>query len=1539
MRRVASRRAFRALIVVCGLVVLAALLVAAPVASSATRAAGREVGPAALRAPEGVEVGGGASAAMTDSVVSERHRVFVRFAGGVSALRRARFRRSLGAKVVRAYGLVPGLELLEVPGASSATAHARSLARVQPSTVSYAVPDVAYRVQALPDDPLYGEQWGMPSIDAPEAWERSTGSKSVVVAVLDTGIDLDHPDLQANIWTNPDPGQDGYTGDVHGWNFVENDNDPNDNYGHGTHVAGIIGAVGDNGIGVSGVNWSVSLMALKICGATGLCEASAEIAALEYAVEHGAKIANASYGAADGGYPPEEEAIRAAGKAGLLFVAGAGNQDSNNDGEPFYPASYPLENIISVTASTPSETIASFANFGAESVGLAAPGENILSTLPESGAVLTSPTGYGLLSGTSMAAPQVTGAAALLWSMHPSWTMQQIRARILRSTRAIPTLFGKVSSCGELDVGAASDPEVPELASLCAARSGSGSGSVSSTPAGLQCGSNCAEKVPPGAEQTLTATPAAGSTFAGWSGACTGTAPCVVAPTLGASVTARFNADGAPAGWEERALTAPSEREPFLPGSHISGPLAAFYNVALSADGSVRAKTIFDEHESECNYTSSDTGGVFMERDTPSGWVSEGRLTAPALGSDEAARWANCSDYGALTELSGDGSTLLVAPKMEQTDDSNSDFRCAAFVYRHEAGGWKLDGTLFPPGVGVDGSPDEQGCEHFGIAGAISDDGDTVAMRETSSVDVFTRTPGSGWSLAQHIVLPTGPGCQESIGSRQLVMSGDGTSMLVGDPSCADSGPQSIGRVYAYTQTGGSWSLVQVISAPEQQFQNSFGSSVAISDDGDTATMRVGPNVTGLTRGADAAWVFERVGERWQAEQRLTAPVDDEGAALECPAIIENGLRIVCVAADTVGLDSEQGVVYIFERPTAGWGAPASAPLSIFASEGAADDRLGQAGYLGWASLAVTADGSLIDATISPVNLATHLYTDNRIGYEFAAPMPAAPTISGLSVTAGTVASRVTITGTNLRGATQVSFAGGEASQYRIDSASEITATVPEDAKAGPVSVTTRAGTATSSQQFTVLASLSATASPSVAAGEAIQDSASLLGGSSPTGTISFQLYAAGDTACSQPLLSQALSVNVTGDGLYSSSSLSWGTPGVYQWVASYSGDAHNAPVEGACDEPGEQVILKARPSLAQGASPSAAAGEAIHDAVSLAGGSSPTGTIAFQLYAAGDTTCSQPLLSEPLSMSVTAGDGLYTSPGLLQGTPGAYQWVATYSGDAYNAPARSACGEPGAQVLVKERPPGPAVLSESASQPTPTAVLLSAAIDAGDQLAVYHFEYGLSSSYGSSTPEAQVAAGQSEVMVGPTAIEGLQPGATYHYRLVLQGAGGTTFGADETFTTPAGALVPEVPGAIVKPSTTPNTISTQTFSGLSLHAKDDPPRLVLRLTVNVGASKIAVKATAPKYPKHHASKAVVLASLTRANVAAGTLQLDVPLNARAELAVRHERNLKVTVAVTATPPGGRPEVVIGEITLAAHAARLRISAPGPARPAGTPQA
>lgn len=294
----------------------------------------------------------------------------------------------MGVTLVRAYHLVPGLELVRAGSSRAKPAGAVAKPSVDAAAslsrnanVEYATPDLSFHVQAdpvVPDDPLYSQQWGLESIGAPEAWERTTGSKSVIVAVLDTGIDLTQPDLEANIWTNPDPGQDGYVDDVHGWNFVENNNDPNDDYdlhsfGHGTDVAGIIGAVGDNGIGVTGINWSVSLMPLKVCNSEGGCEQGAVIAALEYAVEHGAKVANASFGGADNSFKPEEEAIAAAGKKGLLFVAAVNDKPTNNDSIPVYPASYPLDNVISVAATTPSEALAKFSSYGATSVQIGFP--------------------------------------------------------------------------------------------------------------------------------------------------------------------------------------------------------------------------------------------------------------------------------------------------------------------------------------------------------------------------------------------------------------------------------------------------------------------------------------------------------------------------------------------------------------------------------------------------------------------------------------------------------------------------------------------------------------------------------------------------------------------------------------------------------------------------------------------------------------------------------------------------------------------------------------------------------------------------------------------------------------------------------------------------------------------------------------------------------------------------------------------------------------------------------------------------------------
>ena len=904
-------------------------------------------------------------------------RVLVRFRSGASAAAEKQARSSAGATLVRSYRLVPGLELLKVAPVHAAPSALAAIAR--DPEVLYATRDVAYHVQSIPDDPLFEDQWGMESIGAPEAWEHSTGSSSVTVAVLDTGITLNHPDLEANIWTNPDPGRYGYADDLHGWNFVANDNDPSDDYGHGTHVAGIIGAVGNNGIGVAGVNWSVSVMPLKICNGEGICYLSDEIAALEYAVEHGAKVANASFGGDYGGEKAEEEAIAAAGKAGLLYVAAAGNDASNDDSEPFYPASYPLENIVSVAATTRSGGLASFSDYGPKSVDLGAPGQEILSTLPTSGP-LSSSTGYGYLSGTSMATPQVTGAAALLWSEHPSWTMQQVRARLLSTARPLQSLSGKASSCGELDVGLAANPAVPEEASLCVLRSGTGTGSVSSSVGGIECGSSCSAKFAPGTPVTLTATPQAGSTFAGWSGACSGTGPCTVTSTITALVTAVFNAATGADGWEDEPLAAPSARKPFEPGT---SPEYTFYNVSLSADGKTRAKTIYN-NGSSCTYASDEPGGVYLEEKTESGWMSDGSIGPPSLGSDLGARWPTCADFGTLTQLSADGTTLLVSAEQDSTinPELGPRYRCAAFVYHHGAGGWEPAGTLFPPGVNAQGSTESTACKFFGIGGAMSADGTRAAVLGNQRVDMFA-DKGTGWSLEQNIVLPEGPECGETIGPKQIAMSGDGAMLLVGSPDCEVDARSAVGRVYVYTRSGSSWSLTQTIESPEAVKFNEFGRTIAISGDDSTAAIDGYGEAAGLPAGAGASWVLQREAGVWHFAGRLTAPTPQPEVYFSCPTIVENGSRIICRAGETVGSNSRQGVIYIFDRPAGGWTA-SSTPTRLFALEGAAGDHLSLSGHLKWPAFATTADGTEIDTTIIPSNLANGTYPNDRIGYEFA---------------------------------------------------------------------------------------------------------------------------------------------------------------------------------------------------------------------------------------------------------------------------------------------------------------------------------------------------------------------------------------------------------------------------------------------------------------------------------------------------------------------------------------------------------------------------
>jgi subtilisin family serine protease len=323
----------------------------------------------------------------------------------------------------------------------------------QDPRVKYAEPNVILRSAQAPNDPTLsrdfdlintGQTGGTPDadIDADEAWDITTGSANMVVAVIDTGVDYTHPDLAANMWHNPgeipgnhkDDDGNGFVDDVYGYDFVNKDGDPMDDNSHGTNVAGIIGMVGNNAIGAAGVNWNAKIMALKTGDADGNFAISDVLEAYNYVIlmkTRGVdiRVTNNSYGGFNSFNQSWKDAIDAMGQAGILFVAAAHNQaqdiDTSVDGLRMYPASFDSPNIISVAATDHNDRIASFSNWGATSVDLAAPGEGIWSTVPGNS--------YAWFNGTSQAAPEVAGAAALVWSAFPNLTAQEVKARLLNS--------------------------------------------------------------------------------------------------------------------------------------------------------------------------------------------------------------------------------------------------------------------------------------------------------------------------------------------------------------------------------------------------------------------------------------------------------------------------------------------------------------------------------------------------------------------------------------------------------------------------------------------------------------------------------------------------------------------------------------------------------------------------------------------------------------------------------------------------------------------------------------------------------------------------------------------------------------------------------------------------------------------------------------------------------------------------------------------------------------------------------------------------
>jgi subtilisin family serine protease len=412
----------------------------------------------------------------SDQAASRKTRVLVRFRSGVTQQTIESIAEKLNDDVEDRIEAVEGLEVIEDEDNRTADEVVKQYQAL--AEVEYAEANSEIKLDhegggkhVHANDELFFRQWGLfnhgqnggksgADISAMRAWASTKGSDQVVVAVLDSGVDYTHPDLANNIWSRPliiktyqddDLTPDGPVDDVHGFDALEGTGDPMDDNGHGTHCAGIVGAEGDNDIGIAGVNWHVKIMPLRFMDAEGAGTTKDAIAAINYVINRkragvNVRVISASWGSTFKSRALED-VIRKAGEEGILFVAAAGNASSDNDSKPHYPASYDLPNVISVAAVSRNDELTSFSNYGAKSVHVAAPGQEIVSTWLQHG--------FEEKKGTSMATPFVAGVAALVLATNPTISIDELRARLLNSVDVLPALNGKVFTGGRINAAKA----------------------------------------------------------------------------------------------------------------------------------------------------------------------------------------------------------------------------------------------------------------------------------------------------------------------------------------------------------------------------------------------------------------------------------------------------------------------------------------------------------------------------------------------------------------------------------------------------------------------------------------------------------------------------------------------------------------------------------------------------------------------------------------------------------------------------------------------------------------------------------------------------------------------------------------------------------------------------------------------------------------------------------------------------------------------------------------------------------------------------